>query len=92
MKIDKIVEKHYDEFKKMSLRPDNVVSGGKTSDDVLSDIIYTALKKYKGKEIEEEEGVVYIRKSFLNEIRFQYKRLKMEKVVLMTSLPDIEDE
>lgn len=76
----------------MSLRPDIVVSGGKTSDDVLSDIIYTALKKYKGKEIEEEEGVVYIRKSFLNEIRFQYKRLKSEKVTFMSEVPDTIDE
>ena len=91
MNVNEIITKNYERIKKLSLRPDICVFKSQTSDDVLQNILLTTLKKFQDKDLEEEEVLKYIEKSFVNEIRFQYKRLKNEKVIFTDTLPDIPE-
>ena len=91
MTINTIIEKHYSELQSMCWDTDKTISQSKTSDDVFQDVIVTALKKYRNKEIDEEEGLKYIKDNFCLEMHFQPKREDKVKIVYMDYIENIKD-
>ena len=74
MKIEDIVSKHYGYFLGMCTRTDKAIYGGKTSEDLLGDAVITTLNRYKGEDVDEEEGFGYLQKTFLESCLFGYKK------------------
>lgn len=88
MKIEDIIEKYYEHFYNKIVRHNKVISQGRTPEDLLNDVCLTALRKYKNKEIDENEGYNYLKKTLYMENIFQYKRIKNETVIYTNSLPE----
>jgi hypothetical protein len=82
MTINEIISKHYDELHK-SCTNDKAISQGRTEEDILNDVCVTAIRKYKNHQIEEEEGLTYLKKNLAAEKHFQYNRKKGEIVIYM---------
>ena len=91
MTIGKIIDKYYDELLSQCTC-DKVISQGRTECDILQDVCVTAMRKYKEKDIDEEEGYTYLRKTLFMEKHFQYSRKKGEIVVYTDDIIDIADE
>lgn len=70
------------EFSGMVRNADTVIEDSRTSEDLFSDAMLTALRKYKDKDIDEQEGYEYIRKTLLTEFFFSKKRKKRDILVL----------
>ena len=75
MKINDIITKYYLELKSKCHNDDRVISMGRTSEDVLQDVCLTAVRKYRNKEIKEDEGKVYLQKTLFYELKFQRNRV-----------------
>jgi len=91
MTIKEIIGIHYNQLLEQC-SCDKVISQGRTECDILQDVCVTAIKKYKEKDIEEEEGVSYLKKSLFTEKHFQRHRLKGEIVIFTDNLQDIADK
>ena len=91
MNVRDALEKNIEHFKSMSLRPDICVSKSQTSDDILQNVFLTTIKKFQDKDVEEDEIIKYVEKTFINEIKYQYKRLKSEIVIYTDEIPDIPE-
>lgn len=85
MKIGDIIDKHYKELKSKCHNDDRVISMSRTSEDVLQDVFLTALRKFKQKEIGEDEGVIYLQKTLFFELKFQVNRVDTK----MTYMDDL---
>ncbi len=88
MTIGEIIDRHYAELAE-GCHCDKVISHAKTECDILQDVCVTALRKYKEKEIEEEEGLAYLRKTLYTEKHFQRKRIVSEIVSYTDNLEDL---
>lgn len=86
MKINECICKHYEELKTMC-SDDKAVDNGKTEMDIYHNVLITAINKYKDKDITDEDGFAYIKKSLLMEKKFQYHRT--DKTIVFTDT--IED-
>ena len=91
MTISNIITKHYDELL-AQCSCDKVISQGRTECDILQDVCITAMRKYKGKEIDEEEGISYLKRTLFTEKHFQYSRKKGEIIIFTDEIKDIPDE
>lgn len=91
MTINDIISKHYDELLQQC-SCDKVISQGRTECDILQDVCVTAIRKFRDKEIEEEEGLAYLKKTLFTEKHFQRKRLKNEIIIYTDDVRDIADE
>lgn len=89
MTINSVITKYYPTLKTYCKNDDVVISLGRTSEDVLQDVCVTAIRKYKEKDIEEEEGISYLKKTLFTELHFQYPRKKGEIIIFTDTLPDI---
>lgn len=92
MTISDIITKHYGELQSMCWDTDKTISMSKTSEDVFQDVIMTAMKKYKNKDIEEGEGLKYIQDNFKLEMHFQPKREDKVKLIYTDKLIDMADK
>ena len=81
MTIGEIITTHFNEFSGMVKNSDIVIEEGNTYEDIFQNVMMTALKKYKGKEVDENEGLEYIKKTFLLEVFFSPKRKKRDMLV-----------
>lgn len=81
MTIGEIITKHFNEFSGMVKNTDIVIEEGNTYEDIFQNVMMTALKKYKGKEVDENEGLEYIKKTFLLEVFFSPKRKNRDMLV-----------
>ena len=81
MTIGEIITKHFNEFSGMVKNADIVIEEGNTYEDIFQNVMMTALKKYKGKEVDENEGLEYIKKTFLLEVFFSPKRKNRDMLV-----------
>lgn len=91
MTISEIISKHYEKLKGYCHNDDTVISLGRTSEDIIQDVCVTALRKYKGRSIEEEEGLSYLKKTLSTELHFQYARKKGEMLIFTDNIPDISE-
>ena len=80
MTIGEVITIHFMEFSGMVRNTDTVIEEGNTYEDIFSNVMYTALKKFKG-DVSEEEGYDYIRKTLLTEFFFSKKRKKRDLLV-----------
>lgn len=87
--IKDIITKHYNELL-AQCTCDKVISQGRTECDILQDVCVTAMRKYKDKLIEEEEGYSYLKRTLFTEKHFQYNRLKSEIVIYMDDLTSLQ--
>lgn len=74
MTIGDVIERNYDALLKMVKRKDIVISCHKTPMDVFQDVMVTAVQKYKDNDIEEAEGMAYLRKAVAMAMKFQYNK------------------
>ena len=81
MTIGEIITKHFNEFSGMVKNTDIVIEEGNTYEDIFQNVMMTALKKYKDKEVDENEGLEYIKKTFLLEVFFSPKRKNRDMLV-----------
>ena len=89
MKINDIITKYYDTLRK-EVNGELVISQSRTSEDILQDICLTAMRKYKNQDIEEEEGLSYLKKTLFTEKHFSWNRKKNEILVFTDTLPEAE--
>lgn len=88
MKIYNILDKHYNELLS-TCTSDKVISQSLTEFDILQDICIRALKKFKETEIDEEEGLLYLKKS-LNALKFfQRKRIGSEIITFVDDVSNL---
>lgn len=73
MTVSEVITKHFMEFSGLVRNQDVVVENSRTSEDIFEDAIITTLKKFPG-EVDEFEAFNYIRKTFLTEVIFSYKK------------------
>jgi hypothetical protein len=81
MLINEILTKHYEKLYKYAVNNNKVISQSRTPEDILNDVCLTAMRKYKSENIEENEGLYYLKKNIYNEKHFQYQRKKNELVI-----------
>lgn len=92
MTIGEIITAHFNEFSGMVKNTDIVIEEGNTYEDIFQNVMMTALKKYKDKEVDENEGLEYIKKTFLLEVFFSPKRKNRDMLVFTdASLENIPD-
>ena len=93
MTIGEIITAHFNEFSGMVKNTDIVIEEGNTYEDIFQNVMMTALKKYKGKEVDENEGLEYIKKTFLLEVFFSPKRKNRDMLVFTdASLENIPEQ
>ena len=90
MTISEILSKHYNEFLDICTKKDIALYGGKTSEDLLSECCLTLLKKYKNKELDEQDGIDILKKSFLEKCFFAYKKKTSKKETFIEYVPDYQ--
>ena len=83
--IRQVINNHYNELLGQC-STDKVISQGRTEFDILQDVCITAMRKFKEKDIDEEEGYSYLKKTLFTEKHFQYSRLKNEIVIYLDDL------
>ena len=88
MNINDVISKHYRELLGQCTC-DKVISQGRTECDILQDVCITAMRKYREKDIEEEEGYSYLKKTLFTEKHFQYSRKKGEFIIYMDDLREL---
>ena len=79
MTISSILTKHYEEFLELCTKRDIALYGGKTSEDLLSECCLTLLKKYGEREMNEDDGIDILKKTFLEKCFFAYKKKTSKK-------------
>lgn len=89
--INDVISKHYNELRE-KVNADVVVSMGRTGEDILQDVCVTAMRKFKDKQIDEDEGLSYLKRTLFTEQHFQLARLKREIVIYTDSIEDIADK
>lgn len=90
MKISDIITKYYPKYRSR-MNTDKTICLGKTEEDVLDEVMLTALRVFGDKEITEEEGKAYLDKTLYQERHFIYKRKKGDRLVF-GEMPDIPDK
>ena len=90
MRIRDVIAKYYPRYRSR-VNTEKTICLGKTEEDVLDEVMLTALRVFGDKEISEEEGQTYLEKTLYQERHFIYKRKKGDKLVF-GDLPDIPDK
>jgi DNA-directed RNA polymerase specialized sigma24 family protein len=91
MTINEIITNHYDELHAYC-SSDKVISLSKTEEDILQDVLVTAMKKFKDKEITEREGMDYLKLTLYNEQLFQKARLKKDKLTFVENIESYDKD
>ena len=89
-----IISKYYSQLYGMLREKESLISECKTDEDHLQDVCLMALKVWKDREVEEEEGKAYLLKSLLMALKFKRKRIN-RNVLSFEDLPgylDIPDK
>lgn len=91
MTIGEIIKKNYNALISMVKRKDTVISCHKTPEDVFQDVMVTAVQKYKENDIEEADGMAYLRKAVAMAMKFQYNKKNSLEVYLDDSDCNLDD-
>lgn len=89
MNIRDIIAKHYNNLYNTFVNDNKVISQSYTPEDILNSVILTAIRKYDDKDIPEEEGLSYLKKTLYTEHKFKYARKKNEIIIFTDSIPDV---
>lgn len=86
MQIRKIIDKYYNNLHSLLPSTDIEIYNGYTYEDILNNVIITAINKWKNVEIDEETGYNYVRKTLLTEILFAKKRKGKDRLLFAENL------
>lgn len=81
MNIKDIIAKYYNTLHEFC-SDDKVISQSRTEEDILQDVCITAMRKFKNKDVDEEEGLSYLKKTLWTEQHFQSARKKKDILIL----------
>lgn len=77
MKLNEVINKYYDEWLRF-VKTKNVSTvvdeACRTSDDILQDVMVTAIRKYGDTDVDEQEALEYVKLTLCTELAVQYKR------------------
>ena len=82
MTVNEIISQRYQDLKKLLKNTDVLIFNGLCYDDLLNNILITQLKKYRGIDLDPEEGFEAIKHAVLTEFLFIPKKKKPGIVVL----------
>lgn len=89
MKINEVISKHFEELKSKCHNDDKIISMSRTSEDVLQDVCLTAMRKYKNKDVDEQEALAYLQKTLFYELKFQLNRIDT-KLVFVENFKNVD--
>lgn len=89
MKISEVVDSAYT-FLLSNCRNNNVISEGRTAEDILNDIVLQGLRHFKKGDTSWDEGFGYLKDQFYLELFFSPKRRRND-LVLFGDLPKTID-
>lgn len=92
MTINEIISKHYSSFYAMLKNKKIPIYNSLTAEDVLQNVMITAINKFGDKQIKEEEGFEYIKKSLKTELHFSFKRKANERLIYTDNLTIYDKE
>ena len=69
---------------------DKVISLSKTEEDILHDVLITAMRKFKDKDISEQEGMSYLKLTLYNEQLMQTRRICKDKLVFVENISEYD--
>lgn len=85
MNVNDVITKHYDELHKY-VSNNVVISLSNTEEDILHNVLITAMNKYKNDEVEEAECLSYIKKTLYYEQKFQQKKKSKDLHIYMDDI------
>ena len=74
MTIDEIIGKYYEKLKSYASKCDKHIYCGYTQEDIFHNTLMYAMRKYKDKDLDENEGFRTVRKMIKTEIKFAYRK------------------
>ena len=90
MTIKSIIETHYNYLHNFCTA-DKVISLSKTEEDILHDVLITAMRKFKDKDITEAEGMSYLKLTLYNEQLMQTRRICKDKLVFVENISEYDN-
>lgn len=81
MNIRDIIERHYKDFQQRAAKHNNN-SPTLEPDEILDEVLITAIKKYDKQDIEEQEALQYIKRNMFMESVFVPKRIDNKTVYI----------
>ena len=89
MTIREIIDSNYDYLHNFC-SSDKVISLSKTEEDILHDVLITAMRKFKDKDISEQEGMSYLKLTLYNEQLMQTRRICKDKLVFVENISEYD--
>ena len=89
MTIRDIIDEHYDQLHNYCTT-DKVISLSKTEEDILHDVMITAMRKFKDMDITEADGMSYLKLTLYNEQLMQTRRICKDKLVFVEDISEYE--
>ena len=83
--IREVISKNYNTLHNYCTT-DKVISLSKTEEDILHDVLITAMRKFKDRDIEESEGMSYLKLTLYNEQLMQTRRICKDKLVFVEDI------
>ncbi|MBO7323315.1 MAG: hypothetical protein J6U51_07020 [Bacteroidales bacterium] len=65
---------------------EQTIYDSKTCEDILNDCIISSMRKYADKEVDEETLYQDVKKHFLTELKFSWKRRGAEKLLFVENI------
>lgn len=89
MNIREIINKNYD-YLHGFCTTDKVISLSRTEEDILHDVCITAIRKYKDCDVEESDGLSYLKLTLYIEQVRQTSRKKKDKLEYVENITDYD--
>lgn len=89
MTIRTIIENHYSQLHNYCTS-DKVISLSKTEEDILHDVLITAMRKFKERDITEDEGMSYLKLTLYNEQLMQTRRICKDKLIFVENISEYD--
>ena len=89
MTIKEIIDSNYDYLHNFC-SSDKVISLSKTEEDILHDVLITAIRKFKERDISEQEGMSYLKLTLYNEQLMQTRRICKDKLVFVENISEYD--
>ena len=91
MTIEECLNKYYGMLCSNCRNIEQVIYDSKTCEDILNDCCIHAFKKFENVDIDEEQLYQEVKKMFLMEMKFSWKRRASEKIIFLENLNNFND-
>lgn len=86
MDINQIINKHFKTLKSLVKSSPVPIYNGFMDEDIFQSCILTAINKYHNEQVDENEGLEYLKRIILNETKFSYRKKKRDKLILVENI------